>query len=320
MALTLVLLSANEEAPALIQMLSAYGRDVNLLHVVDLPALRALCPTLGPKARLLSYLSHVIVPVDCLDAFSLGTYNIHPASPDYPGTAPEAWAAYEGASTFGATLHIMEASVDAGTIIDAEILPVIGVKDRPGLGKVARQALALLLLRTAPLLAREAPLRPARPFAWGGVRRGSADFERMCRLTPDISKEELHQRLRCFGPPGPVEFSLELHGLRFIMEAPGRFMGYLDPPQPDRLLGWVRDDGAPEAYQEVKLTVDGKDYLLTANAFRADVAAAGFGDGHSGFVWEVPAYLRDNRPHRVEATCKGRPVPGSPRLVVFPQA
>jgi hypothetical protein len=319
MSLTLVLLSANEEAAILIQMLSAHGRDVDLRHVVDLPGLRAQLPTLGPKARLLSYVSNVIVPADCLEAFSLGAFNVHPASPDYPGTAPEAWAAYEGASSFGATFHVMDENIDAGTIIDAEILPVTGAKDRPGLGRVARQALSLLLLRIAPLLTRDAPLVPVRSLTWGSNKRSAADFERMCRLTPDMTKEELERRLRSFGPPGPVEFSLDLHGWRFVMEAPGGIMGHLDPPQPDRIIGWVRDAATPDGRLDVKLTVDGQEFLLTADVYRPDVAEAGFGDGHSGFVWEVPAHLRDSRPHRVEVTSRGRPVPGSPRLAVFPR-
>jgi hypothetical protein len=318
MSITLVLLTANEDAPILLQMLSAHGRDVQLRHVVDLAGLRALLPDLGPKARLLSYLSNVIVPADCLQAFSLGAYNIHPGSPDYPGTAPEAWAAYESAPAFGATLHVMEPTVDSGAIIDAELLPVSGQKDRTIMAQTARQALPMLLLRTAGLITREEPLKPAMTHKWAGVRRTISDFERMCHLPSDITREEMERRLLCFGPPGPVQFSLELHGWRFIMETPGGIMGHLDPPQPDRILGWVRDS-ASDAPQEVKLTVDGQEFLLRAGEFRPDVAAAGFGDGHSGFVWLPPAQFQDNRPHRVEVSCKGQPVPGSPRLATFPR-
>ena len=59
-----------------------------------------------------------IIPADCLAAFSHGAYNVHPGSPDYPGVAPEAWAAYEKADGFGATFHVMDEEVDAGAIID----------------------------------------------------------------------------------------------------------------------------------------------------------------------------------------------------------
>lgn len=317
MPMTLVLLTATDEAPALLQMLAAHGRGMELRHVVDLPGLRALLPTLGPKARLLSYLSSVIVPADCLEAFPLGAYNIHPGSPAYPGVAPEAWAAYEQAAAFGVTLHVMEPVVDSGTIIDAETLPVPGPKDRPTMAHTARQALPMLLLRLAGPLTRGEPLVPVKNLAWSGTRRTMADFERMCRFRADIGREDMERRLVSFGPPGPVQFTLEFHGRTFILETPGGLMGHLDPPQPSRVLGWVCDTAAKGGPLEVKLTVDGQDYLLWAGEHRPDVAAAGFGDGYSGFVWKAPAHFRDGRPHRVEAVCKGRPLPGSPRLVTF---
>lgn len=319
MALTLVLLSSNEDAPTLRQILSAHARDVALRHVLDLPGLRALLPELGPKARLVSYLSNVIVPAEVIEAFTLGAYNFHPGSPDYPGTAPEAWAAYERAKTFGATFHAMSAKVDEGEIIEAEVLPVPSAKDRPGYANVAKQALALLFSRLAPDLTSNAPITARGRRVWGGIKRSAADYEKMCQLTPDITREELEHRLLCFGPPGPVEFSLNLHGMRFVMEAPGGVLGHLDPPQPDHLLGWVRDSNAPTSRQDVRIVVDGREFFLTADVYRPDVRAAGFGDGHSGFFWNVPEELRDGRPHRIEVTCKGRPVPGSPKLAVFPR-
>ena len=320
MAFDIVLLSPNEDALSLRQILGAHGMGVAIHHVVDLPGLREAIGRMGPKARLLSYLSHVIVPQDCLAAFTLGAYNFHPGSPDYPGTAPEAWACYERAKSFGATFHVMTPQVDAGEILAAEILPVTAAKDRPGYATVARQALSLLLIRLAPALTREAPLAAEGRLAWGEKRRTIDEYNPMCVLPADVSKDELLHRLMSFGPPGPVEFSVLLHGMRFVLEAPGGVIGHLDPPQPDRILGWVRDSNAPQTRQEVKLVIDGHDYVVAADQFRPDVCAAGFGDGHSGFLWMTPPQYRDGRAHRIEAYCKGQPVPGSPRLAVFPRA
>lgn len=319
MAFDIVLLSPNEDALSLRQVLGAHGMGVAIHHVIDLPGLREAITRLGPQSRLVSYLSHVIVPADCLDAFSLGAYNFHPGSPDYPGTAPEAWACYERAKRFGATFHVMSPRVDAGAIIAAEVLPVTAAKDRSGYAAIARQALSLLLIRVAPALTRPAPVAAEARLAWGGTRRTVDDYNRMCVMEADVSQNELLHRLMSFGPPGPVEFSVLLHGMRFVLEAPGGVIGHLDPPQPDRVLGWVRDSNAAHVRQEVKLVVDGHDYVLAADQFRPDVCAAGFGDGHSGFVWMTPPQFQDGRPHRVEAYCKGQPVPGSPRLAVFPR-
>jgi hypothetical protein len=320
MALTLVLLSPNEDAPALQQVLAAHAREVSIRHVVDLPGLRALLPELGPTARLVSYLSPVIVPKDCLEAFPLGAYNFHPGSPDYPGVAPEAWAAYDHAKAFGATLHIMTAEVDTGAITATETIPAGNAEGRTDYANIARQALALLLSRTAPDLVREELLEPMANLHWAEHRHSIDEYEKMCVFTPDITAKEMEHRLLCFGPPGPVEFSLTLHGRRFILEAPGGIIGHLDAPQEEIVLGWVRDSTASTTRQEVKLVVDGREFLLTADVYRPDVCAAGFGDGYSGFVWNVPEMYRDGRPHRVEALCKGRPIPGSPKLAVFPRS
>lgn len=319
MALDIVLLSPNEDALSLRQILDAHGLGVAIHHVLDLASLRELITTLGPTSRLISYLSHVIVPADCLAAFSSGAYNFHPGSPDYPGTAPESWACFERAKTFGATLHVMSPAVDAGEIIDCELLPVTSATDRPGYANVAKQALALLLSRMATALTREELLVASSRRSWGGTKRTADDFTKMCELSAEMSRDEMEHRLKSFGPPGPVEFSLVLHGLKFVMEAPGGIIGHLDAPQPERILGWVRDSNAPTVRQEVKLIIDGRDHLLTASEFRPDVCEAGFGDGHSGFSWAVPLSLRDGRPHRVEAYCKGQPIPGSPKLAVFPR-
>ena len=320
MAFDIVLLSPNEDALSLRRVLDAHGMGVTVRHVVDLPGLREAIGLMAPQARLLSYLSPVIVPQDCLAAFSLGAYNFHPGTPDYPGTAPESWACYERAKTFGATFHVMSSQVDAGEIIAAEILPVTAAKDRPGYATVARQALSLLLIRLAPALTREAPLVAEGRLAWGEKRHTFDDYNKMCVLPADVTRDELLHRLRSFGPPGPVAFSVLLHGMRFVLETQGGVIGHLDPPQPDRILGWVRDSNAPQTRQEVKLIIDGHDYVVAADQFRPDVCAAGFGDGYSGFVWMTPPQYKDGRAHRVEAYCKGQPVPGSPRLAVFPRA
>lgn len=319
MSFDIVLLSPNEDVLSLRQLLSAHGMGITLHHVLDLASLRRLLPKLGPKSRLISYLSQVIVPADCLRAFSLGAYNFHPGSPEYPGTAPEAWACYDRAKTFGGTLHVMSPKVDEGEIIDSEQLPVTDAHDRPSYARVAKQALALLLSRMAPALTREALLVPVTKHTWSGVKHTIDDYTKMCELPPDIGREDMEHVLRSFGPPGPVEFSVVLNGMRFVMEAPGGIIGHLDDPQPTRILGWVRDSRTPTVRQEVKLVIDGRDIPLAADQYRPDVCEAGFGDGYSGFSWEVPESLRDGLPHRVEALCKGQPVPGSPKLAVFPR-
>ena len=67
---------------------------------------------------LLSFATSIIVPKEVIDRFPSGAYNIHAASPDYPGRDPHHFAVYEGATRYGATCHIMSAPVDEGPIVD----------------------------------------------------------------------------------------------------------------------------------------------------------------------------------------------------------
>ena len=56
--------------------------------------------------------------------------------------------------------------------------------------------------------------------------------------------------------------------------------GYLDSVDQNAATGWVFDHSDPSRPVEVELLVDGKSTgTYTANAFRADLAQAGRGDG-----------------------------------------
>ena len=69
---------------------------------------------------LVSFGTSLIVPTDILDHYAGGVYNIHAASPDYPGRDPHHWAAYDRVNRYGATAHIMTSKVDDGPIVDVE--------------------------------------------------------------------------------------------------------------------------------------------------------------------------------------------------------
>ena len=58
----------------------------------------------------------VIVPPDLLARYDRA-YNFHAAPPAYPGRDPHHWAAYDWATVYGATVHIMTERVDAGPIV-----------------------------------------------------------------------------------------------------------------------------------------------------------------------------------------------------------
>ena len=73
------------------------------------------------SARLIAFVTPVIVPAQILAALGFGAYNFHPGPPHYPGWVPSHFAIYDKAENFGATAHAMIERVDAG--------PIVGVQD-----------------------------------------------------------------------------------------------------------------------------------------------------------------------------------------------
>src|SRR6185437_8260142 len=78
--------------------------------------------------RLVAFGAGVIVPQTILSALPGPAYNLHPGPPDYPGLFPSVYALYDGATSFGVTLHEMAAEVDAGPVVSVNRF-VIGPQD-----------------------------------------------------------------------------------------------------------------------------------------------------------------------------------------------
>ena len=77
--------------------------------------------------------------------------------------------------------------------------------------------------------------------------------------------------------------------------------GNLDRADCQAIAGWAADfkDYAP---QRITLFSDGKQFaLVTADQFRADLAAAHHGHGKNSFEIATPAVLQDGREHAIAA-------------------
>jgi methionyl-tRNA formyltransferase len=170
---------------------------------------------------IVSFLNPYIVPAALLSAAGGRAYNVHPSTPEYPGNDPPHFAAYDGSSLAGATIHLMEPGVDCGPICDVWERPVDGA------GGVARLRELSLHLSAGILLADigrmiDGTLRP-NGRRWNSAnRRTRADFLRMCRIDPDIDAAELERRLHAFHHP---EYRnqpfVEIHGHRFVYRPDG---------------------------------------------------------------------------------------------------
>lgn len=198
---------------------------------------------------IISFLNPYIVPVWLLDSVSGRAFNVHPATPEYPGSDPQHFAFYEGASTVGATLHHMECKVDSGRIID--VVEEKTDRSRGVMHFVDRsEAMSLvLLLRHLPALL-DGTVKPVVKRTWRReAKRTRQDFLRMCRLDPLMDADEVRNRIEAFFNPQYRSIYLELHGHRFVYEP--------SSPPPSELGGTERKEPAGGAdRQERPLDLD----------------------------------------------------------------
>jgi methionyl-tRNA formyltransferase len=167
---------------------------------------------------LLSFSTSVVVTQDILGRFFGGCYNIHAASPDYPGRDPHHFAIYDDVTRFGATMHIMTEKVDAGPIVDVEWFGVAPNTRPAELLAAANEAAFRILERVGPRLQRGETLPTMPDIRWAEKKRSRADFRAMCTLSPSISREEFERRFHAFDGGEYDNLVVELHGRTFRIE------------------------------------------------------------------------------------------------------
>jgi methionyl-tRNA formyltransferase len=215
MAGSLILLSDAELASPLSEVLRRHNPGLRIVTAHNGAQLQHAADTAGPFDRLIAFCTETIVPAALLARLKGPAYNVHPASPAYPGSHPASFAAYEGVTRFGATLHEMAVRVDSGPIVDVEwfdVPPGVGVL---GLEDKAGEAAARLFFRLAPLLAVCPEPLPRSPLAWGPRTTTRRDFRAKGLLDPAISAEEFARRWQAFGQRDPSIMQVTLHGHRF---------------------------------------------------------------------------------------------------------
>jgi hypothetical protein len=81
----------------------------------------------------------------------------------------------------------------------------------------------------------------------------------------------------------------------------GTVRAWLDRCDGTRVAGWAQDKADPDATVCLDIVVDGRIVAMTVAAlYRADIAAAGVGDGRHGFDLGLATPLAPGAPHVVE--------------------
>ena len=93
-----ILLAGVAERPVLRSLLLGHNPGLTVMVVETREDLTALSLDQLRRARLVAFVTPVIVPKHVLDRLGYGAFNFHPGPPSYPGWAPAHFALYDQAS------------------------------------------------------------------------------------------------------------------------------------------------------------------------------------------------------------------------------
>jgi methionyl-tRNA formyltransferase len=217
---TIILLTGAAEQAPLASLLRRHNPQLTIRGVESLAEIVALEPGLLARARLIGFLTPVVVPVRILDALGFGAYNFHPGSPRYPGWLPAHFAIYDRATDFGVTAHIMVEQVDAGPIVGAELFRIPPNSSVRSLEELAYVRVAHLFWNLSQALANNCQPPTELSVRWGDRRSTRRRYAAMCDIPTDISKDELDRRIDAFG--------IELEGLGPTITLHGRQFRYVE--------------------------------------------------------------------------------------------
>jgi methionyl-tRNA formyltransferase len=218
---TIVLLSGPAEQSTLPHVLLGHNPLLTVIRVAGPADLDAVNPDLLRRARLIAFVTSVIVPERILTRLGYGAFNFHPGPPSYPGWAPAHFALYNRETEFGATVHVMTEQVDAGPIIDVALFPVPAQISVLGLEGLAYAHLAQSFWRMAKSLATDPEPPPTLPLTWGSKKYSRRAYRAMCDIPLDIPEDELKRRIEVFGGNHfGMSPTINLHGIEFRAVTP----------------------------------------------------------------------------------------------------
>lgn len=167
---------------------------------------------------LLSFGSGVIVPKEFLDKLVKPAYNLHAASPEFPGRDPHHHAIYRQSQQYGATLHIMTGRVDAGPIVDAEFFPITKSNTPSDILAKANEMGMTILERLGAKILDSEPLSPLKGINWGDIKTKRADLVRLGQLSLLMDEDEFLARQKAFSSKSHSNLALQFHNETFRID------------------------------------------------------------------------------------------------------
>lgn len=196
---TVILMTGPIEEQILAVALRRYNPQLNVCAAKTHAELEAIEPRKLRRARLIGFVSPIVVPARILQGLGYGAYNFHPGPPHFPGWAPSQLAIYEGATEFGATAHVMAEKVDSGPIVAVDLFAIPPQISAEALEAMAFARLARLFWDLAQHLASSPQPLPALPIRWSGCKSTRRRCAELCDVPIGISSDELERRVAAFG-------------------------------------------------------------------------------------------------------------------------
>lgn len=155
---------------------------------------------------IISFISSWIYPQKLLSSASFAAINFHPGSPEYPGTGCTNFAVYENAKEYGITCHLMNATVDSGSIIQVKRFPI---GDKDSVYTITQNCYRLIeecfyeimnkILSGEPL--------PASSDKWKRKPFTRKQLDDLCYIRPEMSEEEIKKRIKATTYKTPWAFT-----------------------------------------------------------------------------------------------------------------
>lgn len=167
---------------------------------------------------LISYLCQRIIPGPLLSRASKAAINFHPGPPEYPGIGCTNFAIYHERKSFGVTCHLMHDAVDCGPIIAVRRFDIDDSDTVFSLTQKCYSHLISLLETIIAKIACDSTLQQSNE-RWARPAYRRSELDELCRITIDMSNQEIKRRVRATTFPNRPGAFLEIGGYRFEYKA-----------------------------------------------------------------------------------------------------
>lgn len=209
----LIFLCGQKEGLAFRQHAESLAPGIETLWVDNAESLDVVTEENAERARLLSFLTDIIVPRHILRRLGPVPYNVHPGSPEYPGAHGINFAIWEGARQFGVTAHEMTAAVDTGAIVLTDRFDLPCNADALNFGdKVYARAVKVMDKVIRHCVESDSPM-PLAEQRWSPRQCTKRRLNKLVDAAPTLLPQDFSRLKRALGPDlWPNDFAQHRHG------------------------------------------------------------------------------------------------------------